>query len=264
MLGLLVTPHDLVDDFWPAVVVGLVLTMVARPVSVFLSLAPFRLPAREKAPHVLAGLRGAVPIILATIPMVSGVEGSTRIFNIVFVLVIVYTLIQGPTLPWVANRLNIAEDPAEADDLGIESAPLERLRGHLLSVAVPTKSKMHGVEVGELRLPAGSRRHAGGPGEPELRALPGDGAAARGRAAGGGHRPGARPGGGTPAGGRRGRQAGRLAGHGRICRRKPRRHGPPGRVGHPQAMKLAKKLGGAGADTRTGVNGSGGGTKTRP
>ncbi|MYX14295.1 potassium/proton antiporter [Streptomyces sp. SID8374] len=156
LLGLLVTPHDLVDDFWPAVVVGLVLTMVARPLSVFLSLAPFRLPAREKVLMSWAGLRGAVPIILATIPMVSGVEGSTRIFNIVFVLVIVYTLIQGPTLPWVAAKLKIADDDAEADDLGVESAPLERLRGHLLSVDIPEKSKMHGVEVGELRLPAGA------------------------------------------------------------------------------------------------------------
>ncbi|MFD3737464.1 MULTISPECIES: potassium/proton antiporter [unclassified Streptomyces] len=155
VLGLLVTPHDLIDDFWPAVVVGLVLTMVARPLSVFLSLAPFRLPAREKVLMSWAGLRGAVPIILATIPMVSGVEGSTRIFNIVFVLVIVYTLIQGPTLPWVADKLRIA-DEAEADDLGVESAPLERLRGHLLSVDIPEKSKMHGVEVGELRLPAGA------------------------------------------------------------------------------------------------------------
>ncbi|MET9974016.1 potassium/proton antiporter [Streptomyces microflavus] len=155
LLGLLVAPRDLVDDFWPAVVVGLVLTMVARPVSVFLSLAPFRLPAREKVLMSWAGLRGAVPIVLATIPMVSGVEGSTRIFNIVFVLVIVYTLIQGPTLPWVADKLKIAEEP-EPDDLGIESAPLERLRGHLLSVGIPAKSKMHGVEVGELRLPAGA------------------------------------------------------------------------------------------------------------
>ncbi|MFJ6442932.1 potassium/proton antiporter [Streptomyces sp. NPDC091649] len=156
LLGLLVTPHDLIDDFWPAIVVGLVLTMVARPLSVFLSLAPFRLPTREKVLMSWAGLRGAVPIVLATIPMVSGVEGSTRIFNIVFVLVIVYTLVQGPTLPWVANKLDIADDPAEADDLGIESAPLERLRGHLLSVTVPPKSKMHGVEVSELRLPAGA------------------------------------------------------------------------------------------------------------
>ncbi|WP_405940389.1 potassium/proton antiporter [Streptomyces sp. NBC_00726] len=156
LLGLLVTPHDLLDDFWPAVVVGLVLTVVARPLEVFISLLPFRLPWQEKALMSWAGLRGAVPIILATIPMVSGIDGSTRVFNIVFVLVIVYTLIQGPTLPWLAKALNIKDDPSEASDLGIESAPLERLRGHLLSVAVPAKSKMHGVEVGELRMPAGA------------------------------------------------------------------------------------------------------------
>ncbi|MFI2783413.1 potassium/proton antiporter [Streptomyces sp. ALB3] len=156
LLGLLVTPHDLIADFWPAVVVGLVLTAVARPLSVFISLAPFRLPEREKALMSWAGLRGAVPIILATIPMVSGIEGSTRVFNIVFVLVVVYTLIQGPTLPWLARALKISEDPSETADLGIESAPLERLRGHLLSVAVPGRSRMHGVEVAELRLPAGA------------------------------------------------------------------------------------------------------------
>ncbi|MGC5363809.1 potassium/proton antiporter [Streptomyces sp. DT24] len=156
LLGLLVTPHDLIDDFWPAVVVGLVLTVVARPLEVFISLAPFRLPWQEKALMSWAGLRGAVPIILATIPMVSGIDGSTRVFNIVFVLVIVYTLIQGPTLPWLAKALRIGDDPSETADLGIESAPLERLRGHLLSVAIPPRSKMHGVEVGELRLPSGS------------------------------------------------------------------------------------------------------------
>lgn len=155
LLGLLVTPHELVDDFWPAVVVGLVLTVVARPLSVLVSLLPFRMPWQEQALMSWAGLRGAVPIILATIPMVSGVPDSHRIFNIVFVLVVVYTLIQGPTLPWLARALHLG-DPAEAADLGVESAPLERLRGHLLSVSVPEKSRMHGVEVGELRLPPGS------------------------------------------------------------------------------------------------------------
>ncbi|MER5767540.1 potassium/proton antiporter [Streptomyces sp. NPDC001985] len=154
LLGLLVTPHELVDDFWPAVIVGLVLTVVARPVSVFLSLLPFRIPRREQILMSWAGLRGAVPIILATIPMVGGVEGSARIFNIVFVLVVVYTLIQGPTLPWLARALKIG--PAAPSDLGVESAPLERLRGHLLSVAIPAESRMHGVEVAELRLPPGA------------------------------------------------------------------------------------------------------------
>ncbi|MRT44672.1 hypothetical protein FGX00_02250, partial [Xylella fastidiosa subsp. multiplex] len=78
-----------------------------------------------------------------TIPMVQGVDASRRIFNIVFVLVVVYTLIQGPTLPWLARKLRLGGS-GEAADLGIESAPLERLRGHLLSVAIPKGSRMHG------------------------------------------------------------------------------------------------------------------------
>ncbi|KUN87821.1 potassium transporter [Streptomyces bungoensis] len=155
LLGLLVTPHELGDDVVPALVIGLVLTMVARPLGVVLSLTPFRVPWPEQALMSWAGLRGAVPIILATIPMVNGVTGSRRIFNIVFVLVVVYTLLQGPTLPWLARTLRLGEQ-GEASDLGIESAPLERLRGHLLSVSVPEGSRMHGVEVNELRLPAGA------------------------------------------------------------------------------------------------------------
>lgn len=155
LLGLLVTPHELGDDILPALVIGLVLTMVARPLSVVLCLVPFRVPWQEQALMSWAGLRGAVPIILATIPMVEGVAGSHRIFNIVFVLVVVYTLVQGPTLPWLARKLHLGTGD-EAADLGIESAPLERLRGHLLSVTIPEGSKMHGVEVNELRLPTGA------------------------------------------------------------------------------------------------------------
>ncbi|MFE2879164.1 potassium/proton antiporter [Streptomyces roseus] len=156
LLGLLVTPHELVNDFWPAVVIGLVLTMVARPLEVFVSLLPFRIPWQEQALMSWAGLRGAVPIILATIPMVTGIEGSDRVFNIVFVLVVVYTLVQGPTLPWLARKLELGAGDEGAADLGIESAPLEKLRGHLLSFAIPEASRMHGVEVSELRLPPGA------------------------------------------------------------------------------------------------------------
>jgi potassium/hydrogen antiporter len=139
----------------PAIMIGLVLTVVARPLSVALSLLPFRLPWREEALLSWAGLRGAVPIVLATIPVVAGVQHSRQIFNIVFVLVIVYTLVQGPTLPWLARWLRIGEADT-ASDLGIESAPLERLRGHLLSVSIPEESRMHGVEISELRLPHGA------------------------------------------------------------------------------------------------------------
>ncbi|MFK0291751.1 potassium/proton antiporter [Streptomyces sp. NPDC090442] len=155
LLGLLVTPHNLLDDIVPALLIGMILTLVARPLSVFASLLPFRVPWQEKTLLSWAGLRGAVPIVLATIPMVSDVPGSETVFNIVFVLVVVYTLIQGPTLPWLARRLRLGEDE-EAADLGIESAPLERLRGHLLSTCIGPTSRMHGVEVGELRMPAGA------------------------------------------------------------------------------------------------------------
>ncbi|MFE9022281.1 potassium/proton antiporter [Streptomyces sp. NPDC007808] len=155
LLGLLITPHELGDDILPALVIGLVLTMMARPLSVIVCLTPFRVPWREQALMSWAGLRGAVPIVLATIPMVGGVEDSRRIFNIVFVLVVVYTLVQGPTLPWLGRKLHLG-DELEATDLGIESAPLERLQGHLLSFSIPEGSKMHGVEINELRLPAGA------------------------------------------------------------------------------------------------------------
>lgn len=152
LLGLLVNPGELLDDFWAAVAIGLVLTLVARPLSVVLSLLPFREPWRAQVLMSWAGLRGAVPIVLATIPVVNGVADSDRVFNIVFVLVVVFTLVQGPTLPWLARRLRMGESE-QAVDVDIESAPLERLRGHLLSVTIPPASRMHGVEVAELRLP---------------------------------------------------------------------------------------------------------------
>ncbi|WP_078971036.1 potassium/proton antiporter [Streptomyces chattanoogensis] len=157
LLGLLVTPHNLLGDIVPALVIGMILTIVARPLSVFVSLLPFTMPWQEKTLLSWAGLRGAVPIVLATIPMVTKIPGSEHVFNIVFVLVVVYTLIQGPTLPWLARRLRIGDaDGTEAADLGIESAPLERLRGHLLSTSIGPASRMHGVEVSELRMPKGA------------------------------------------------------------------------------------------------------------
>ncbi|WP_281727988.1 potassium/proton antiporter [Streptomyces sp. RKND-216] len=155
LLGLLVTPHDLGDDVLPAIAVGLALTLVARPLSVVVGLLPFRWSWKDQALLSWAGLRGAVPIVLATIPMVAGVPSSERIFNIVFVLVVIFTLVQGPTLPWVARKLRLEEARGPAD-VDLESAPLERLRGHMLSMSVGETSRMHGVEVTELRLPPGA------------------------------------------------------------------------------------------------------------
>ncbi|KJY30770.1 potassium transporter [Streptomyces sp. NRRL S-495] len=155
LLGLLCAPESMGSAVVPALVIGTVLVFVARPLSVVLTLTPFRLPLREQALLSWAGLRGAVPIVLATIPMVSGAPMAQDVFNIVFILVVVFTLLQGPTLPWVAKGLRIG-DGSMGQDLGIESAPLEKLHGHLLSVALAPDSRMSGVEIGELRLPTGA------------------------------------------------------------------------------------------------------------
>ena len=111
-LGLLVNPTDLIDVIAPGLAITSILMLVARPISVFLCLAPFRrFGWREKLFISWAGLRGAVPIVLATFPMVMGVAGAFTIFNIVFFVVLLSTLIQGPTLNWMAERLLI-EGPA--------------------------------------------------------------------------------------------------------------------------------------------------------
>src|SRR5205814_8840587 len=84
-------------------IVGLARVLLARPVSVALSVTAFRTPWREQVFLSWAGLRGAVPIVLATIPLSQGVPGARVLFDVVFVLVVVYTLVQGTTLAPVAG-----------------------------------------------------------------------------------------------------------------------------------------------------------------
>ncbi|MFF9981214.1 MULTISPECIES: potassium/proton antiporter [Streptomyces] len=153
MLGLLVDPSELPAAVLPALAVGLVLLLIARPVSVAACLLPFRTPWREQAFISWAGLRGAVPIVLATFPIVAAVEGSRHLLNIVFVLVVVFTLVQGPTLPAMARLLHIAR-PGAVREIQVESAPLDVLDADLLTVAIPPGSHLHGVAVFELRLPS--------------------------------------------------------------------------------------------------------------
>lgn len=156
VLGLLVSPiRGITGTLLPALVIGLALLLVARPLSILIAAAPFRLPFREQAFLSWAGLRGAVPIVLAIFPAVAGVEGSRRLLDVVFVLVVVFTLLQGPTLPYVAKLLRVGGS-GELRELSVEAAPLDRLRADLLQVHVPARSKLHGVEVAELRLPAGA------------------------------------------------------------------------------------------------------------
>ncbi|MGH3660367.1 MAG: potassium/proton antiporter [Micromonosporaceae bacterium] len=152
MLGLLATPRELPEALLPAMVVGLVLLLLARPISVLISLTPFRVPLREQAFLSWAGLRGAVPIVLATIPVVAHVAGSDQIFNVVFVLVVVFTALQAPVLPLLARRLRLVPAHVSAE-LQVEVAPLDNLPADLLHVSIEAGSKLHGVEIWQLRLP---------------------------------------------------------------------------------------------------------------
>lgn len=152
LLGLLASPARLPAQALPAIVIGLVLLLVARPASVAASVSWFRVPLREQAFLSWAGLRGAVPIVLATVPMAAQLPGSTRVFDLVFVLVVVFTLVQGPTLPWMARRLGVATE-VSAFGLDLDSSPLGALDADVIQVRIGPRSRLHGVEIFELRLP---------------------------------------------------------------------------------------------------------------
>ncbi len=156
MLGLLVSPGLITGEvILDAVVAGFILTFVARPLSVVVSSLVARSSWRDQAFLSWAGLRGAVPIVLATIPLSQNVASAERLFHIVFVMTVVYTLVTGPTMPLVAKRLGVTV-PGEPRDLEVEAAPLERMAADLLQVNITRRSRMHGVEVSELRLPTGA------------------------------------------------------------------------------------------------------------
>jgi cell volume regulation protein A len=108
LLGLLVWPLRLIGSLWPALAVAAALMLIARPVAVFLCLAPFRFPWREKAFIAWVGLRGAVGIFLASIPLLVGLPKAYLYFDIAFVVVLVSLLVQGWTIAAAARRLHIA------------------------------------------------------------------------------------------------------------------------------------------------------------
>jgi cell volume regulation protein A len=184
LLGLLASPERLGDALVPALVVGFALVLLARPLSVWLSALVSR-SARElgwtgRAFLSWAGLRGAVPIVLATIPLSSGTPGAERLFDAVFVLVIIFTLVQAGTLAPVARLLRITA-PAEAVEIHVETAPLEQMHADLLQLDVAPGSRLAGVHIDELRLPVGAvvtlvvRDGAGFVPGPDTRLRTGDG-----------------------------------------------------------------------------------------
>ena len=139
----------------PALVVGAALLLLGRPLSVFVSLLPFGMSWRTQAFLSWAGLRGAVPVVLATVPGTVGAPGVTWLFDLVFVLVVIFTVVQAPTLPWVARRLGLATAHHQVD-LAVETTPLDELGAELLEIDIGPGSRIAGVRVFELRLPVGA------------------------------------------------------------------------------------------------------------
>lgn len=155
LLGLLASPSGFADQVAPALVVGAAVLLLGRPLSVVASCTPFRVPWRVQAFLSWAGLRGAVPVVLATVPVTAGAQGVEWMFDLVFVLVVVFTLIQAPTLPWVARRLRLDASHHRVD-LAVEATPLSDLGAELLEIDVGPDSRIGGVRVFELRLPEGA------------------------------------------------------------------------------------------------------------
>jgi cell volume regulation protein A len=155
LLGLYASPPNLLAAVIPGLVAGAVLVLLARPLSVLVALLPFRFSLPEQAFVSWSGLRGAVPIVLALIPLTEGRPGARELVGAVFVVVVVLTVVQGGTLPHLAKALGLTK-VVQPEELEIDSAPLDELDAGLLQVRVRPGSKLHGVYLNELRLPVGA------------------------------------------------------------------------------------------------------------
>lgn len=156
ILGLLVRPDELVSVAGVGVGVGLWLTLVARPVAVALCLLPFRYPIREITYVGWAGLRGAVPIVLALYPVVAGVEGARQVFTIVFFIAVVNALIPGATLRWVTRRMGLEAHGPPAPHTVLEITSTQVLSEEVMSFYIQPASAVCGSAIADLPFPPGA------------------------------------------------------------------------------------------------------------
>jgi cell volume regulation protein A len=120
-LGLLVNPREMLTVWIAAVAIGFFMMLVARPAAVFLTLIPFRIPARAKVFLSWVGLRGAVPIIFATYPVIADIENAHVLFNVVFIITLLSLLFQGTTIATLARKLKLdLPAPKEGNEFGVE------------------------------------------------------------------------------------------------------------------------------------------------
>lgn len=155
-LGLLVFPSHLVPIVGLGLLSALFLIFVARPVAVFVTLVFFGMKLNEKAMISWVGLRGAVPIVLATFPLLAGLPRAETMFDLVFFIVLTSILLQGTSLPLVARWLGLESHAGEKVAYPLELEPAAGITSALVDVEVPPNSPVIGRQIVEARFPRGA------------------------------------------------------------------------------------------------------------
>jgi cell volume regulation protein A len=155
-LGLLVFPSQLLPVMGAGLLVSAFLMFVARPLSIFLLMHTTRLTFPEKAMVSWVGLRGSVPIILATFPLLAGIPKADVIFNLVFFIVMTSVILQGTSIPLVSKWLGVYKPLEEKVAYPLEFNPMGDLSSDLVEIAIPADSPAAGKPIVALGFPAGA------------------------------------------------------------------------------------------------------------